>query len=455
MKKIFTLILVFAGAFALMAQNPYVNSAKTGLANSFDTEADVFNDYVGIGWQFNEIGTEGDTAMISWVDGAMKIEAKYDWDYAMAKFMISPDLMETIDISNKIHISFKYKMLAPADIALVASFRNNTGDGELLYGGEVWLEGGDLTYGSDDWITIDMDFAIEDVNINKVALLEIGVDGIGNGSVLIDDVVFGDYTVSANPYVNAARTGLANSFDTEEDVMNDFVAPGWYFGHIGELGNDTAQISWVDGALKIEQASYWDYAIANFLISPDAMETIDISNKIHLTYKYKNLSPAGVALVANYLTNYGDGELIFGGDIWLEGDDVTYGSDEWITVDADFTIEDLQVDKVAVLQILLDGVGGGSVLIDDVVFGDIEVSTEVIDAVNRTGIQVFPNPANNYLRISNAGPVFDVAIYNTVGQHMLSVQNQEQIDIGSLEAGLYFIRVSSKDVSDTFKVLVK
>ncbi len=236
MKKIFTLILVFAGAFALMAQNPYVNSAKTGLANSFDTEADVFNDYVGIGWQFNEIGTEGDTAMISWVDGAMKIEAKYDWDYAMAKFMISPDLMETIDISNKIHISFKYKMLAPADIALVASFRNNTGDGELLYGGEVWLEGGDLTYGSDDWITIDMDFAIEDVNINKVALLEIGVDGIGNGSVLIDDVVFGDYTVSANPYVNAARTGLANSFDTEEDVMNDFVAPGWYFGHIGELG---------------------------------------------------------------------------------------------------------------------------------------------------------------------------------------------------------------------------
>jgi hypothetical protein len=38
---------------------------------------------------------------------------------------------------------------------------------------------------------------------------------------------------------------------------------------------------------------------------------------------------------------------------------------------------------------------------------------------------------------------------------MLSVQNQEQIDIGSLDAGLYFIRVSSKDVSDTFKVIVR
>ena len=66
------------------------------------------------------------------------------------------------------------------------------GDGELLYGGEVWLEGEDLVYGSDEWNTIDMDFAIEDVNIDKVALLEIGIDGIGNGSVIIDDVVFGN-----------------------------------------------------------------------------------------------------------------------------------------------------------------------------------------------------------------------------------------------------------------------
>lgn len=276
MKKIFTLFLVFAGAFALLAQNPYVNAAGTGLANSFDTEADVMNDYVAVGHGFNEIATEGDTATISWVDGAMKIEAKYDWDYAMAKFLISPDLMETIDISNNIHISFKYKNLTPADIALVASFRNNMGDGELLYGGEIWLEGGDLTYGSDDWITIDMDFAIEDVNINKVALLEIGIDGIGNGSVLIDDVVF----------------------------------------------------------------------------------------------------------------------------------------------------------------------------------GDIVVSTEKINTYN-SGIQVYPNPANNYIRIRNAGQEFTVSVFNTVGQHILSVKNQEQIDVSALESGLYFIQVNSKGTKETHKILVK
>jgi hypothetical protein len=121
----------------------------------------------------------------------------------------------------------------------------------------------------------------------------------------------------------------------------------------------------------------------------------------------------------------------------------------------DFAIEDVNIDKVALLEIGIDGIGNGSVLIDDVVFGDIVVSAEEIDASRNSGIQVYPNPASNYLRISNAGPVFDVAIFNTLGQHILSVQNQEQIDIGSLKDGLYFIRVSSRDVSDTFKVLVR
>jgi len=453
MKKIFTLILVFAGAFALLAQNPYVNAAKTGLANSFDTEADVMNDYVAVGYQFNEIATEGDTATISWVDGAMKIEAKYDWDYAMAKFLISTDLMETIDISNMIHISFKYKNLTPTDIALVASFRNNTGDGELLYGGEIWLEGGDLTYGSDEWITIDMDFAIEDVNINKVALLEIGFDGIGNGSVLIDDVVFGDYTVSSNPYVNAAMTGLANSFDTEDDVMNDYVAVGHGFNEIATEG-DTATISWVDGAMKIEAKYDWDYAMAKFLISTDLMETIDISNNIHISFKYKNLTPADIALVASFRNNTGDGELLYGGEIWLEGGDLTYGSDDWITIDMDFAIEDVNINKVALLEIGIDGIGNGSVLIDDVVFGDIVVSTEKINTHN-SGIQVYPNPANNYIRIRNAGQEFTVSVFNTVGQHILSVKNQEQIDVSALESGLYFIQVNSKGTKETHKILVK
>jgi hypothetical protein len=260
--------------------------------------------------------------------------------------------------------------------------------------------------------------------------------------------------LAQNPYVNAAKTGLANSFDTEADVVNDYMSVGWWFAHMGGEG-DTAKISWVDGAMKIEQKAEgdWDYAMANFMISPDLMETIDISNKFHITFKYKNLSPAGVALVANFLTNDGSGELSFGGDVWLEGEDVTYGSDEWITVDADFTLEG-DPTIVAVLQIGLDGVGGASVIIDDVVFGDIVVSMEEIEAY-KTGIQVYPNPANNFIRIKNAGREFDVTIFNAVGQQILYSRDLEQINISTLENGLYFVRVDSKTSIETFKVLVR
>ena len=150
----------------------------------------------------------------------------------------------------------------------------------------------------------------------------------------------------------------------------------------------------------------------------------------------------------------GDGELLYGGEIWLEGGDLTYGSDDWITIDMDFAIEDVNINKVALLEIGIDGIGNGSVLIDDVVFGDIVVSTEKINTYN-SGIQVYPNPANNYIRIRNAGQEFTVSVFNTVGQHILSVKNQEQIDVSALESGLYFIQVNSKGTKETHKILVK
>jgi hypothetical protein len=150
----------------------------------------------------------------------------------------------------------------------------------------------------------------------------------------------------------------------------------------------------------------------------------------------------------------GDGELLYGGEIWLEGEDVIYGSDGWNTIDMDFTIEDVNVNKVVLLEIGFDGIGNGSVLIDNVVFGDYDV-TYVIDAVPDAVFQVYPNPANDFLRIRNTGQVFDVTIFNVAGQQMMHVKNQEEINISALDKGLYFIQVASKGLRETYKVLVE
>lgn len=259
--------------------------------------------------------------------------------------------------------------------------------------------------------------------------------------------------LAQNPYVNAARTGLANSFDTEADVLNEFMAWGHWFNGFAD-NTDTSAISWVDGAMKIEAKQGWDYAKAYFLISPDLTETIDITEKYRVSFKYKNLAPADIALAVSFRNIVGEDSLAYGGEIWLEGGDVTYGSDEWVTVDMEFTLENFDLEKVTALEIYVDGQPNGSVIISNVVFGDIDV-TDVIDAISETDIQVYPNPASDYLRIRNAGQVFDVTIFNVVGQQMMHVKNQEEINISALDKGLYFIQVASKGSRETFKVLIE
>jgi len=95
------------------------------------------------------------------------------------------------------------------------------------------------------------------------------------------------------------------------------------------------------------------------------------------------------------------------------------------------------------------------VTIDDVVFGDYVVSIEELEGIKPTGIKVFPNPAYDFVTISNAGLTFSVNIYNTIGQSVLSTRNQTQIDISSLQNGLYFIEVLNDSGREVHKILVK
>jgi hypothetical protein len=262
--------------------------------------------------------------------------------------------------------------------------------------------------------------------------------------------------LAQNPYLNAERTGLANSFDTEDDVINDYMAVGHWFNGISSA-DDTSTISWLEeGAMKIEALVDWDYVMAKFLISPDLTETIDITNNVHISFKYKNLMPADIALVASFRnkTEATGDELLYGGEIWLEGEDVVYESSDWNTIDMDFAIEDVNIDKVVLLEIGVDGIGFGSVIIDDVVFGDYTVTNINNNRLASSEIKVFPNPADDYIRIMNAGLAFEVNIYNTIGQNVMTVKNQNQIDVSSLQKGLYFVEVAHDGGMDIFKVMM-
>jgi len=72
------------------------------------------------------------------------------------------------------------------------------------------------------------------------------------------------------------------------------------------------------------------------------------------------------------------------------------------------------------------------------------------------GLVVYPNPTSDMLNIEAKGTISSVEVMNVLGQTVLSTvstSNRTQIDISTLNAGNYFVRVTSNDNSSVLQVL--
>lgn len=68
--------------------------------------------------------------------------------------------------------------------------------------------------------------------------------------------------------------------------------------------------------------------------------------------------------------------------------------------------------------------------------------------------EVYPNPMNNVLYIKGYD-IQNVSIFNAVGQQMLFVEGSNEIDVTTLDNGLYFVRISDKRGGNVVKKVVK
>lgn len=256
--------------------------------------------------------------------------------------------------------------------------------------------------------------------------------------------------------------GLSIAFCSGIDVADtNYIIHGYENGIIGNQDSDSSSVSIVDGALKLEGGGgYW--AHVRFKISPDYSSYIDVTNDASISFKYKELNAEAFPLVIR--TDATGGNTSYGAEIWLENPDVTIGSTDWITFTAateDWALEDWDPTKVTMLEFAVDGgenIASPSVIIDDIVFGDIGLQvceTSAGEITLQPKVDVYPNPASDFLRFDHAGPVFDVTIFNTMGQQVMFEKNPEQMDISELNSGLYFVKVNSKDSRKTFKIIVK
>lgn len=257
--------------------------------------------------------------------------------------------------------------------------------------------------------------------------------------------------------------GLSVAFCSDIDVNDtSYIAHGSENGFPGhQTEESTSSVSLVDGGLKLEGGGD-NFAWVRFKIDPAYSSYIVVTGDYSVSLKYKELNAEAFPLVIR--TDASGGFNSYGAELWLEDPDVTVGSSDWLTYTAesdDWFLEDWDPEKVTAFEVAIDGgddIEAPSVIIDDIVFGGIELQvceTSNHEITLKPKMDVYPNPASDFLRFDNAGPVFNVAIFNTMGQQVLFEQNPEQMDISVLNSGLYFVKVSNDEIRDTFKVLVK
>jgi hypothetical protein len=98
---------------------------------------------------------------------------------------------------------------------------------------------------------------------------------------------------------------------------------------------------------------------------------------------------------------------------------------------------------------------GSPLYIDNVSITAGVLSTPKFEAFN---FSYAPNPATNVLNLNAANSISDVEFINVIGQKVLSVAvnaKQKEVNVSSLEKGVYFMNVTIDGTKGTYKIIKK
>ena len=73
---------------------------------------------------------------------------------------------------------------------------------------------------------------------------------------------------------------------------------------------------------------------------------------------------------------------------------------------------------------------------------------------NAIKVELYPNPVNDVLMVKGDN-IVKVAIFSALGQEIISVENRNEIDVTSLNNGLYFVRLVDNKGNTLTKKIVK
>jgi hypothetical protein len=100
--------------------------------------------------------------------------------------------------------------------------------------------------------------------------------------------------------------------------------------------------------------------------------------------------------------------------------------------------------------------GGNLTGTNSTMTGDVHSSPLGTSEVIKSKIQIFPNPVSDVIRISGIDTGQTTQIYNLDGQLVRSEPFDQKIDVSHLSAGVYLLKITTKNFeSHEFKFVKK
>ena len=293
------------------------------------------------------------------------------------------------------------------------------------------------------WLTynIDLDDFVNLTNLDHISQLIFSSNG--TSTVYIDNVYFSNETVM----VTEPMTAAPDPTWPQEQVIS------MYSGVYTNVPVDTWLTPWSQATLEgvqIEGNDTWKYINLNFAGIETIAQQIDATDMEFFNF---NAWSADFTQLRVKLVDFG-ADAAFGG-----GDDteheITFDAPQqgaWLTYSIPLSDFTNMVNRDHISQLIFSSNGTSTVYIDNVYFHTTQ--TAGIASFDKEAFTVYPNPATNVLNITGSKAIENVAIYNMMGQQVMTVApNAESaaLNVAALQSGMYVVQVTAEGTTVSHK----
>jgi hypothetical protein len=346
------------------------------------------------------------------------------------------EIFSTFDSDNNTFTVRMEPLLVPAGEERTHLLKVSIGEGAAIEipGKSIGSDEQDVTFnfgitGAEDWnrITIFMDF---------------GPDGANTYNAKVTDYLISSITLGEDPPevvpTNAATAPIAREAGDVISIFSD----AYTDVALGEVDPDWSPAT-VE-TITIDGDNIWKLTGCDFF-SVTQYDGIDFSEMEMMHIDFFTPDAAGLAVGVKLVDT-----VTSANEIISLGNTV---SGAWTSVDVDLSTVSMDISNIT--QILYDPSSEGQThYIDNFYFYRAATATVEDFAVN--SVKMYPNPAKGFVNFSSASnEALDVAVYDMLGKEVLRANAvQSQLNISSLNPGMYFVNMTQGSNVSTKKLLV-